>query len=175
MFMAITAQESLYGKRIAETWSSSLGYAYNQRGGGYSQLTGTTSSNPTGNQVPFMTSIGYSSNDISSILDLPFHIATYLPMSSACYSWTKGNAISCDITTNVIEYGINKGAEMKLIYLAVSYAINGGYTKSGLQTLLNGKIYSEPSTPPIGWADRKNSFNKAIGIFSNGSSTFNAF
>lgn len=175
MFMAITAQESLYGIRMAELWDSTLGYNYNQRGGGYSQLTGVTSSNPSGNQIPFMSSIGYSSNDINNILDLPFHIATYLPFSSACYAWTKGNAMGDDITTNIVEYGINKGAEMKLIYLAISYAINGGYTKSGLQTLLNGKNFSEPGTPPNGWADRKASYNKAINIFSNGTSSFVQF
>jgi len=96
-------------------------------------------------------------------------------MSSACYAWTKGNALSCDITTDVIEYGIRKSAEMKLVYLAVSYAINGGYKKSQLQTLLNGKIFSEPSSPPNGWAERKKSYNNAINIFPHGSSTFVPF
>lgn len=175
MFMAITAQESLYGKLIAERWSASLGYSYNQRGAGYSQLTGKTKSNNVGNQVPFLTSVGYTNNDITNIIDLPFHIATYLPFSSACYAWTKGNAAGCDITTDLIEYGMNKGAEMKLIYLAVSYAINGGYTLSGLQKMIDGKIFSEPGTAPNGWADRKLSFNNAIQVFPTGKSTFVKF
>lgn len=72
MFMAITAQESSYGKLMAERWSASLGYSYNQRGAGYSQLTGKTKSNSIGNQVPFLNSVGYTSNDITNIIDLPF-------------------------------------------------------------------------------------------------------
>jgi len=175
MFMAITAQESEYGTLMAELWDSNQNYVYNQRGGGYSQLTGITPSNPSGNYVDFLSHVGYSSNDISNILDQPFHVATYLPMSSAGYAWTKGNALSSDITIDVIEYGIRKGAEMKLVYLAVSYAINGGYVKSQLQTLLNGKTFSEPSSPPIGWKERKLSYNKAIQYFSHGTSTFVPF
>jgi hypothetical protein len=176
MFMAITAQESLYGKRMVELWDSTLGYAYNQRGGGYSQLTGIAPGNPNGNQVDFLSSVGYSNNDISNILDQPFHIGTYLPMSSACYAWTTGNAIACDLTTDIIEYGIKQGAEMRLIYLAISYAINGYKSgKSGLQTLLKGKTFSEPSSAPNGWADRKRSYNDAIKYFPHGSSTFIPF
>ena len=175
MFMAITAQESSYGKLMAERWSASLGYSYNQRGAGYSQLTGKTKSNSIGNQVPFLNSVGYTSNDITNIIDLPFHIATYLPFSSACYAWTKGNAAGCDITTDIIEYGMNKGADMKLIYLAVSYAINGGYTLSGLQKMIDGKVFNEPSKAPNGWADRKLSFNNAIQVFPHGKSMFVKF
>lgn len=175
MFMAITAQESSYGKLMAERWSASLGYSYNQRGAGYSQLTGKTKSNSIGNQVPFLNLVGYTSNDITNIIDLPFHIATYLPFSSACYAWTKGNAAGCDITTDIIEYGMNKGADMKLIYLAVSYAINGGYTLSGLQKMIDGKVFNEPSKAPNGWADRKLSFNNAIQVFPHGKSMFVKF
>lgn len=176
MFMAITAQESLYGKRMVELWDSSLGYSYNQRGGGYSQLTGISPGNSIGNQVGFLSSVGYSSNAISNILDQPFHIGTYLPMSSACYAWTTGNAIACDLTTDIIEYGMKQGADMRLIYLAICYAINGyKYGKSGLKTLLKEKTFSEPSSAPNGWMDRKRSYNEAIQIFSHGSSSFGSF
>ena len=70
---------------------------------------------------------------------------------------------------------MNKGADMKLIYLAVSYAINGGYTLSGLQKMIDGKVFNEPSKAPNGWADRKLSFNNAIQVFPHGKSMFVKF
>lgn len=175
MFMAVTAQESLYGMQLAEGWSVKYSYAYNQRGAGYSQLTGITRTNSAGNHVPFLTSVGYTNDDIANMVDLPFHIGTYLPFSSACYAWVKGNGISCDITTNIVEYGINVGAEMKLIYLAVCCAINGLYKLPKLKKMMDGKVFTEPDEEPYGWSDRKRSFNNAIDIFPHGKSIFVKF
>lgn len=77
-----------------------------------------------------MEKVGYSSKEIANIVDIAFRLGTYLPFLSACYARIRGNAIESDITTDIVEYGLKKGAEMKTICLAVNYAINGKRLKS---------------------------------------------
>lgn len=175
MFMAVTAEESGYGTRLAENWGSTIGYAYNQRGGGYSQLTGITGTASSDKRIDFLEKVGYSSKEIANIVDIAFHLGTYLPFSSACYAWTQGNAIGIDITTSVIEYGMSIGADLKLIFLAVCYAINGGYNKVTIKNLINKKTFTEPSRQPNNWLDRKLAFNNAINCFPHGKSTYLPF